>query len=189
MRTFAVDYYCKRTILRLASSKILTPHPHPPLRPASVYPLHRLCCGGRTHSQGGEGGWGSIFWKTQDTALYSTNIESSLIFACRSTLLYGVKIHRLPGHGPAVLLQHGLLCTSSSWLISGNQIFIEIQRRLPRLFFNSSLPYIRFFFAGSDYPEMNVLRLKMNFVLCSKINKYNLILKRKICPNPTLFRI
>jgi hypothetical protein len=30
------------------------------------------CCGGRTHSPGGEGGGGSIFWKTQDTALYST---------------------------------------------------------------------------------------------------------------------
>jgi hypothetical protein len=27
---------------------------------------------------GGEGGGGSIFWKTQDTALYSTYIESSL---------------------------------------------------------------------------------------------------------------
>ncbi len=38
-----------------------------------------LCCGGRTHSPGGEGGGGSIFWKTQDTALYSTYIESSLI--------------------------------------------------------------------------------------------------------------
>jgi hypothetical protein len=51
--------------------------PIPPLRPVCVYP--RLCCGGRTHSPGGEGGWGSIFWKTQDTALYSTYIESSLL--------------------------------------------------------------------------------------------------------------
>ncbi len=43
--------YCKRPILCLASSKILTPH-----RPASVYlpPLVR----GRTHSLGGEGGGG-----------------------------------------------------------------------------------------------------------------------------------
>jgi hypothetical protein len=31
-----------------------------------------LWCGGRTHSLGGEGGGGSIFWKTSDTALYST---------------------------------------------------------------------------------------------------------------------
>ncbi len=30
------------------------------------------------HSPAGEGGGGSIFWKTQDTALYSTYIESSL---------------------------------------------------------------------------------------------------------------
>jgi hypothetical protein len=28
--------------------------------------------GGRTHSPGGEGGWGSIFWKMQETALHST---------------------------------------------------------------------------------------------------------------------
>jgi hypothetical protein len=37
-----------------------------------------LCCGRKTHSPGGEGGGGSIFWKTQDTALFSTYIESSL---------------------------------------------------------------------------------------------------------------
>jgi hypothetical protein len=46
--------YCKRPILCLASFKILTPH---------------LWCGGRTHSLGGEGGGGSIFWQTPDTAL------------------------------------------------------------------------------------------------------------------------
>ncbi len=53
----------------LSSSKILTPHP--PLRPASVYP--RLCCGGRTDSPGGEGdgGGGSIFWKTREIGLPS----------------------------------------------------------------------------------------------------------------------
>ena len=50
--------------------------PPPPSPPGEcVYP--RLCCGG-THSPGGEGVGGSIFWKTQDTALYSTYIESSL---------------------------------------------------------------------------------------------------------------
>ncbi len=31
-----------------------------------------LWFGGRTHSLGGEGGVWSIFWKTADTALYST---------------------------------------------------------------------------------------------------------------------
>jgi hypothetical protein len=45
-------FYCKRAILFLSSSKILTPHP--PLRPASVYRVPRcLCCGGRTDLPGG----------------------------------------------------------------------------------------------------------------------------------------
>ncbi len=60
-------FYCKRAILFLSSSKILTPHP--PLRPASVYP--RLCCWGRTDSPGGEGDGGSIFWKTREIRLPS----------------------------------------------------------------------------------------------------------------------
>ncbi len=71
-------YYCKRPILWLASSKILTPPPLPTHRPDSVYP--RLWCGGRTHTLGGEGGGGSIFWKTSDTALYST--YTSTLWAC-----------------------------------------------------------------------------------------------------------
>jgi hypothetical protein len=58
--------YCKRPILCLASSKILTPHP--PHSPASV----RV----RKHSLGGEGGGGSIVWKTPDTALCSTCIST-----------------------------------------------------------------------------------------------------------------
>ncbi len=69
--------YCKRPILCLASSKIF--HPLPPSPRRVCTPPPRLCCGGRTHSLGGEGGGKSIFWKTQDTALYSTYIESSLI--------------------------------------------------------------------------------------------------------------
>jgi hypothetical protein len=50
------DYYYKRAILCLSSSKIL---------------------GGRTHSPGGEGGGGSIFWKTRDIGLpsYSNNLS------------------------------------------------------------------------------------------------------------------
>jgi hypothetical protein len=60
---------CKRPILWLASSEILT---HPPHRPASVY----FWCGGRTHSLVGEGDGGSIFWKTPDTALYSTYVST-----------------------------------------------------------------------------------------------------------------
>jgi hypothetical protein len=46
----------------------------PPHRPASVYP--RLWCGGRTHSLVGEGGGGSIFWKTPDKDLYSTYVST-----------------------------------------------------------------------------------------------------------------
>ncbi len=68
------DYYCKRAILRLSSSKILTPlSPSPPgecVLPAFI--------GGRTHSPGGEGGGGSIFWKTRDIGLpsYSNNLST-----------------------------------------------------------------------------------------------------------------
>jgi hypothetical protein len=59
--------YFKRPIQCLASSKILTP-PH---RPASVLPEEDI------HSLGGEGGGGvSIFWKTPDTALYSTYVST-----------------------------------------------------------------------------------------------------------------
>ncbi len=58
--------------------------PHPPLRPTSVYP--RLCCGGRTHSPGGEGGRVSIFWKTRDIGLHSNiyNLSTGLSKAGRS---------------------------------------------------------------------------------------------------------
>jgi hypothetical protein len=51
------DYYCKRPILCLASSKLLTPHP--PLRPASVYPAF---VGGGGQTRRAERGGGSIFW-------------------------------------------------------------------------------------------------------------------------------
>ncbi len=66
------DYYCKRAILCLSSSKILTPHP--PLGPASVFPLPVL--GGRTHSPGGEGGWGSKFWRDIGLSSYSNNLST-----------------------------------------------------------------------------------------------------------------
>ncbi len=46
--------YCKRPILRLASSKILTPHP--PRRPASVYPPPLVR--GEDTLAGWRGGWG-----------------------------------------------------------------------------------------------------------------------------------
>ncbi len=41
--------------------------------------------GGRTHSLGGEGGGWSIFWKTPDTALYSSYV---------STLWYSLSLQK-----------------------------------------------------------------------------------------------
>jgi hypothetical protein len=56
----------------------IDPRPPPPLRPASVYPPPLL--GGRTHLPGGEGGRGSIFWKTRDIGLtsYSNNLSTGV---------------------------------------------------------------------------------------------------------------
>jgi hypothetical protein len=63
-------FYCKRAILCLASSKILTPHP--PLRLASVYPPPLLRGEDRlAGTPGGEGDGGSIFWKTREIGLPS----------------------------------------------------------------------------------------------------------------------
>jgi hypothetical protein len=46
--------------------------PPPPHRPASAY-LPAFGAGGG-HTRWVEKGWGSIFWKTPDTALYSTYV-------------------------------------------------------------------------------------------------------------------
>ncbi len=63
--------YCKRPIQCLASSKILTSHPH---LPASVNPPPLMR--GKDTLAGWKGGGGSIFWKTPDTALYSTYVRT-----------------------------------------------------------------------------------------------------------------
>jgi hypothetical protein len=49
------------------------------LKPPSVYPPAFVGGGGRTHSPGGEGGGGSIFWKTRDIGLpsYSNNLSTT----------------------------------------------------------------------------------------------------------------
>ncbi len=63
-------HYCKRAILFLLSSKILTPHP--PLRPVSVYPPAFVAGGGQTGRAERRGGMGgSIFWKTREIGLPS----------------------------------------------------------------------------------------------------------------------
>jgi hypothetical protein len=51
-------FYCKSAILFLSSSKILTPHP--PLRPASVYPPPLLRREDRL--AGRRGGWGGQYF-------------------------------------------------------------------------------------------------------------------------------
>ncbi len=84
LRVLSTEYifYCKRAILFLSSSKILTPHP--PLRPASVYPC--LCCGGRADSPGGgEGDGGSIFWKTREIGSPSYS-KICTLWSCRTDI-------------------------------------------------------------------------------------------------------
>ncbi len=43
---------------------------------------------GGTHSLGGEGGGGSIFWKTQGTALYSTYVSTLWCTVYRERLFF-----------------------------------------------------------------------------------------------------
>jgi hypothetical protein len=74
-------FYCKRAILFYSSSKILTPPPPLPLAPQQRQ--------GGTHSPGGEGDGGSIFWKTREIGLPSY----SKIF----TLCIGVSVLSLSG--------------------------------------------------------------------------------------------
>jgi hypothetical protein len=64
--------YCKRPIQCLASSKILTPHPLTARRVCTPSPLVR----GEDTLAGWKVGGRSIFWKTPDTALYSTYVST-----------------------------------------------------------------------------------------------------------------
>jgi hypothetical protein len=70
-RSWATEYifYCKRPILFLSSSKILTRRVCPP--PATN--------AGGTHSPGGEGDGGSKFWKNREIGLpsYSNGLSTS----------------------------------------------------------------------------------------------------------------
>ncbi len=80
-------FYCKRAILFLSSSKILTPHPPRPLSARRVCPPPVTKAGG-THSPGGEGDGGSIFWKTREIGLSS---YSQICTLCLKVLLYLVR--------------------------------------------------------------------------------------------------
>ncbi len=70
-------FYCKRAILFLSSSKILTPIP---LSPRRVCPPPATKAGG-THSPGGEGDGGSIFWKTREIGLPSYSNGLSTVYS------------------------------------------------------------------------------------------------------------
>ncbi len=61
------------------------PTPSPPGE--CIPPPPRLWCGGRTHSLGGKGGGVSIFWKTPDTALYSTYVSTLWVRALNKNKL------------------------------------------------------------------------------------------------------
>jgi hypothetical protein len=71
--------------------------PPPPSSPGeSVPPAFGA---GGTHSLVGEGGGGSIFWKTPDTALYSTYV-STLCFKSRMYFyLYTKAVLDIPNNG------------------------------------------------------------------------------------------
>ncbi len=77
-------FYCKRAILFLSSSKILTPHP--PLRPASLFSPRNK--GGGCTLAGGEGDGGSIFWKTREIGLPSYNNGLSTVWGVKRVLLH-----------------------------------------------------------------------------------------------------
>jgi hypothetical protein len=70
--------YCKRPIQCLASSKILTPTLSPPGERVPPPPLVQ----GEDTLAGWRGG-GSIFWKTPDTALYSTYVSTLWVLPCK----------------------------------------------------------------------------------------------------------
>jgi hypothetical protein len=103
-------FYCKRAILFLSSSKILTPHP--PLRPAS---LSSPATKAGVHSPGGEGDGGSIFWKTREIGLPSYNKICTL---CPSPLL--------PPFPTASRLPFSVfLCVASSLRERGGRVWEE----------------------------------------------------------------
>jgi hypothetical protein len=64
--------------------------PPTPLSTRRVCPPPAPKAGG-THSLGGEGGWGSIFWKTQDIGLasYSNNLSTNIIIFVLETWSHG----------------------------------------------------------------------------------------------------
>ncbi len=78
-----------RYICRVQSCALRLPKywpPHPPLHPASVSSPRTKGGGYATHSPGGEGGGGSIFWKTSDIGLASYSMISVRLFPLTNLL-------------------------------------------------------------------------------------------------------
>jgi hypothetical protein len=86
LHTTEYIFYCKRAILFLLSSKILTPHP--PLRPASVYPLPLLR--GEDRLAGRRGGWGVYILENERIRLPSYSKICSMY-----SVLYTIQFKRL----------------------------------------------------------------------------------------------
>ncbi len=87
----SIDHTLRREIISVRSQSYVLRlpkywPPHPPLRPVSVSPL---CCEGEDTLAGWRGGWRVNILEdaTQDTALYSTYIESSLMH-CTENPMY-----------------------------------------------------------------------------------------------------
>ncbi len=88
-------------------------------------PLHQRVCtpsplvrGKDTHSLGGEGGGGSIYWKTPDTALYSTYVSTLWAYVC----VCGAQAHHRGFSCEAVFLNanknQGMMARGRSFKIS-----------------------------------------------------------------------
>jgi hypothetical protein len=94
--------HCKRAILFLSSSKILTPLTHPPSA-RRVCPSPATKAGGR-HSPGGEGDGGSIFWKTREIGLPSYNDLSTgwTYLGCMESCVYQCREAYVSGPPPLV---------------------------------------------------------------------------------------
>ncbi len=86
-------FYCKRAILFLSSSKLLTPHP--PLRLASLS-SHGNKGGGVTHSPGGEGDGGSIVWKAREIGFPSYSKICTLWTIPLSIYMFQLCARKLP---------------------------------------------------------------------------------------------
>jgi hypothetical protein len=100
---------------------ILTPHP--PLHPASVSSPRTKGGGGDTHSPGGEGGGGSIFWKTSAIGLASYSLISlRLSLSIELVALWQV----LPPSGHFTRVNHTGLVSCLA-----HRLYLHIQQHLP----------------------------------------------------------